>query len=146
MSMVHDSFTPQVVVVQCGADCLAGDPLGSFNLSIRGMGACIESVMKWGLPVLLLGGGDSFNERLCLFHKIIMFVGGYNFSNTARYWAYLTSLVLKQEISTDIPEHDVMPFSLFRQIISIFPLPISLSFYCSTFHYTNQIISLIMNY
>ena len=58
MSMVHGSYAPQVVVVQCGADCLAGDPLGSFNLSIRGMGACIEFILEWGLPVLLLGGGD----------------------------------------------------------------------------------------
>ena len=56
--MVHGSYAPQVVVVQCGADCLAGDPLGSFNLSIRGMGACIELILEWGLPVLLLGGGD----------------------------------------------------------------------------------------
>ena len=36
-----------------------------------------------------------------------MYVGGYNFPNTARLWAYLTSLVVKQPLSNDIPEHRV---------------------------------------
>ena len=55
--MVYDSYGPQAVVVQCGADSLAGDPLGTFNISIRGMGACLDVILQWGLPTLLLGGG-----------------------------------------------------------------------------------------
>ena len=42
-------FTPEAVVVQCGADCLVGD----FNLTL----ACLRQVLDWGRPTLLLGGG-----------------------------------------------------------------------------------------
>ena len=50
-------FTPEAVVVQCGADCLVGDDIGTFNLTLEGMGACLRQVLDWGRPTLLLGGG-----------------------------------------------------------------------------------------
>lgn len=84
---VYARYCPNVVVVQCGADCLSGDPLGTFNLTSKGMGACINTILKWNLPLMLLGGG------------------GYNYPNTARYWTYLTSLLVNQPLSNDIPEH-----------------------------------------
>ncbi|CAG2057369.1 unnamed protein product, partial [Timema podura] len=31
--------------------------------------------------------------------------GGYNLANTARYWTYLTSIILDQKIPSEIPEH-----------------------------------------
>ena len=34
-------------------------------------------------------------------------IGGYNYPNTARYWTYLTSLLVNQALSNDIPEHKV---------------------------------------
>ena len=30
-------YRPSVIVLQCGADSLAGDRLGCFNLSLKGM-------------------------------------------------------------------------------------------------------------
>ncbi len=36
------AFKPDAVVVQCGADALACDPLGGFNLTPDGMGKCLE--------------------------------------------------------------------------------------------------------
>ena len=33
---VMDFFRPGAVVLQCGADSLAGDRLGTFNLSMKG--------------------------------------------------------------------------------------------------------------
>ncbi|XP_063237898.1 histone deacetylase 8-like [Bacillus rossius redtenbacheri] len=86
-SKVFSAFRPKAVVVQCGADCLSKDPLGTFNLTPRGLGRCVQRVLSWGLPTLFLGGG------------------GYNFANTARCWTYLTSVIVGWEIPPDIPDH-----------------------------------------
>lgn len=51
------AFKPNAVVVQCGADSLAFDPLGGFNLSIEGLGLCVQRILKADLPTLFLGGG-----------------------------------------------------------------------------------------
>lgn len=37
MSKVMEVYRPSAVVLQCGADSLAGDRLGCFNLSLKGM-------------------------------------------------------------------------------------------------------------
>ena len=34
---VMEMYRPSAVVLQCGADSLAGDRLGCFNLSLRGV-------------------------------------------------------------------------------------------------------------
>nr|CAD7406824.1 unnamed protein product [Timema cristinae] len=86
-SKVLHVFRPNAVVVQCGADCLNKDPIGTFNLTPKGLGECICKVLAWKLPLLFLGGG------------------GYNLANTARYWTYLTSILLDQKIPSEIPEH-----------------------------------------
>ena len=36
MSKVMEMYRPSAVVLQCGADSLAGDRLGCFNLSLKG--------------------------------------------------------------------------------------------------------------
>ena len=36
MSKVMEVYRPSAVVLQCGADSLAGDRLGCFNLSLKG--------------------------------------------------------------------------------------------------------------
>eukprot|EP00741_Cyanophora_paradoxa_P005794 tig00000113_g5615.t1 len=41
MTKVMENFRPGAVVLQCGADSLAGDRLGSFNLTTRGHGECV---------------------------------------------------------------------------------------------------------
>ena len=61
---VRTHFSREAVVVQCGADALAGDPLGSFNLTLKGVGECVEAVLLWHLPTLLLGGGNSVHLAL----------------------------------------------------------------------------------
>ena len=35
-------FQPDAFVIQCGADCLTGDPLGGFNLTPEGMAQCVD--------------------------------------------------------------------------------------------------------
>ncbi|CAL5975872.1 Histone_deacetylase [Hexamita inflata] len=85
MADVMQFYRPEAIVLQCGADSLAGDRLGCFNLTLRGHGACIEFVKKFGLPLIILGGG------------------GYTLRNVARCWTYETSLIVGKEISEQIP-------------------------------------------
>jgi len=42
--------------------------------------------------------------------KIILVVGGYNIANTARCYAYLTSIALGERIPDSIPENDVSSY------------------------------------
>lgn len=77
-----------MVVIQCGADSLAHDKLGTFNTTLRGHGACVKYVKEWGLPLLVLGGG------------------GYTIKNVARCWAYETGICLDQELDDDLPLTD----------------------------------------
>ena len=78
-------FRPGAIVLQCGADSLAGDRLGVFNLSLRGHSACVEYFDQLGLPLLVLGGG------------------GYTMRNVARCWTYETAKLLNVEVSNDLP-------------------------------------------
>ena len=78
-------YKPSVIVLQCGADSLGGDRLGSFNLSIAGHGECVKLVKSFGIPLLVLGGG------------------GYTIRNVSRCWAYETSVLTGIPISNDLP-------------------------------------------
>ena len=57
MTRVMDSYRPDVVVVQCGADSLSKDLLGGMNLSVEGHGECLQIMKNFGIPLVLLGGG-----------------------------------------------------------------------------------------
>jgi histone deacetylase 8 len=54
---IWSAYCPHAVVVQCGADCINGDPAYAFNLTPRGIGLCIKKILAWDLPTLFLGGG-----------------------------------------------------------------------------------------
>lgn len=84
-----ETFRPSAICLQCGADSLAGDRLGRFNLQVQGHGACVEYVKGLGLPLLLVGGG------------------GYTPRNVARAWAYETSIAIGADKQIDhiLPEH-----------------------------------------
>ncbi|KAF9561398.1 histone deacetylase complex protein [Agrocybe pediades] len=94
---IKDVFKPSYTIVQCGTDALAGDPCATFNWSLGNvdgsMGWCIRQIMQWPGKKLLLGGG------------------GYNSPNTARAWAYLTSIALDDplDLSMEIPDHVGFP-------------------------------------
>lgn len=80
-------YRPTAIVLQCGADSLGGDRLGCFNVNIKGHGACVAFVKKFGLPLLVLGGG------------------GYTPRNVAKAWAYETSLCIGAEVHPNLPAH-----------------------------------------
>eukprot|EP00796_Vickermania_ingenoplastis_P009988 gene9988-6971_t len=82
---VCEAFRPEAVVLQCGADSLGGDRLGSFNLSSWGHGECVRCVKATGLPVLAVGGG------------------GYTIRNVAKLWAYETSILCGVQLPTSTP-------------------------------------------
>lgn len=75
-------------MLQCGADSLSGDKLGSLNLSMKGHAECVKFVESFGLPTMLLGGG------------------GYTVKNVARTWAYETGIVLGEELDENLPYND----------------------------------------
>nr|XP_022288958.1 histone deacetylase 8-like [Crassostrea virginica] len=83
----HEKFSPLAVVCQCGADGLSGDPMDSFNLTPKALGHCLQFVLQWKLPTLVLGGG------------------GYHSPNTARCWTHLTAILCGRKIPPEIPDH-----------------------------------------
>ncbi|KAK8767946.1 hypothetical protein V5799_005273, partial [Amblyomma americanum] len=89
---VMEFFQPNCIVLQCGADSLAGDRLGCFNLSIRGHGECVKFIRELGLPTLVLGGG------------------GYTVRNVARAWTYETALLLDEPVSSEIPYNEYFEY------------------------------------
>ena len=94
MDAIMDKFRPTAIVLQCGADSLAGDRLGCFNLSLDGHAECVRHTMNYGVPILLLGGG------------------GYTIRNVARCWCYETAVVLNKdkEISNQLPYSDYFEY------------------------------------
>jgi len=50
-------FAPQAVVVTCGTDALAGDPLSKLSLSNGALWAAVERVIELAEPAVVLGGG-----------------------------------------------------------------------------------------
>lgn len=83
-------FQPDAIVCQCGVDGLAGDPLGTFNLTPLAYSNCLELIMSTHLPLLVLGGG------------------GYHKANAARCFTSILAGILNVKLSTDIPEHEVL--------------------------------------
>ncbi|KAI6132369.1 hypothetical protein EV401DRAFT_273527 [Pisolithus croceorrhizus] len=94
---IENTFNPDFIVIQCGVDGLAGDPVATWNWCLGGegsLGSWLEKMLRqWRGKKLLLGGG------------------GYNSANAARAWAYLTSIAMGNPLppDTDIPEHRALP-------------------------------------
>ena len=78
---IMDWYRPGAVVLQCGADSLAGDRLGCFNLSSKGHAECAEFVKSFNLPIMVVGGG------------------GYTIRNVACVWTYETGLFAGEKLS-----------------------------------------------
>jgi histone deacetylase 1/2 len=90
ISKVMEVFRPSAVVLQCGADSLAGDKLGGFNMTMHGHAECVRFLRQHDVPLVLLGGG------------------GYTVKNVARAWTYETACALgvESEIDPHLPWSD----------------------------------------
>uniref|UniRef100_K3WMR1 histone deacetylase n=1 Tax=Globisporangium ultimum (strain ATCC 200006 / CBS 805.95 / DAOM BR144) TaxID=431595 RepID=K3WMR1_GLOUD len=89
---VH-KLQPAVLVLVCGVDTLARDPLGGFNLTSAGICACVETCLSFHLPMLLLGAG------------------GYSDVDASKCYAEVVATVLgaRQSLPERIPEHTFYP-------------------------------------
>ncbi|KAL2507456.1 Histone deacetylase 9 [Forsythia ovata] len=92
ITKVVEIYQPGAIVLQCGADSLAGDRLGCFNLSIDGHAACVRLVKSLNLPLLVTGGG------------------GYTKENVARCWTVETGVLLDAELPDEIPENEYIKY------------------------------------
>lgn len=54
VSKVMEVYKPNAVVLQCGADSLAGDRLGCFNLSLKGTNLKLLSYIETLYSICLL--------------------------------------------------------------------------------------------
>lgn len=77
---VKEAFDPDYVVLQLGVDGLPGDRVGQYGAwaitGEGGVGWCLDQVRRWGLKVVVTGGG------------------GYDHANAARAWAMATSILV----------------------------------------------------
>jgi len=89
---IMERFRPGAVVLQCGADSLAGDRLGTFNLTLTGHGRCVEYIKSFNVPVLMVGGG------------------GYTVRNVSRCWTYETAIMLGEQIPNELPYTEYMEY------------------------------------
>ncbi|KAI8048802.1 hypothetical protein BDF22DRAFT_729552 [Syncephalis plumigaleata] len=92
ISHIMEWYRPGAVVLQCGADSLAGDRLGCFNLSMKGHAACVEFMKSFNVPLMVVGGG------------------GYTIRNVARAWTYETSILCGVELNEQLPYNDYFEF------------------------------------
>lgn len=86
-------FDSQVVVIQTGCDGLSTDPHKEWNLTIKGIASAVKRIVDtvYPIPVLLLGGG------------------GYNHTETAKCWAYVTKVLTGDNKDWDmLPEHSYL--------------------------------------
>jgi len=86
---VIDTYDPRAIVLQCGADSLGGDKLGSFNINIKAHGFCVEFIKSkcHDRPLLIIGGG------------------GYTPRNVARCWTHETSICVEAKLKDVLPAH-----------------------------------------
>ncbi|TFY55262.1 hypothetical protein EVJ58_g8361 [Rhodofomes roseus] len=98
-------FQPSAIVLQCGADSLAGDRLGCLNLTMEGHANCIKYVRARNIPLVLLGGG------------------GYTVKNVVRAWTYETACALgiEREIDPNLPWNEYFEWFGPRYRLEVLP-------------------------
>lgn len=79
------AFRPQALVVTCGADALADDPLAKLSLSNRALWRTVSRLLPLAPRVILLGGG------------------GYNPWSVSRCWAGLWGLATGRDLDRPLP-------------------------------------------
>jgi len=92
MSKVMEHYCPEAIVMVCGADSLAGDRIGCWNLSIAGHTNCVKYMASFCIPMLVLVGG------------------GYTLRNVPRCWVNETAAILQTEISDQLPHNDYFEY------------------------------------
>jgi len=76
---------PAALVLCCGADCLAGDPLSGMELTNTALWAAVAELLDLALPTVILGGG------------------GYNPWTVTRYWAGMWGTIVGRDLPAQLP-------------------------------------------
>lgn len=79
------AFDADALVLCCGADCLAGDPLSTMMFSNTALWDTVERLLALDRPTVVLGGG------------------GYNPWTVSRYWAGLWGRISAREMPDRLP-------------------------------------------
>ena len=80
------SSAADAVVICCGADCLAGDPLSTMMLTNQALWRAVEQLIAPGRPTVIVGGG------------------GYNPWTVTRYWAGMWGRISGQVFPDHLPD------------------------------------------
>jgi acetoin utilization protein AcuC len=78
-------FAPDALVLCCGADSLAGDPLSAMELSNVALWDTVDRLLELDVPAVVLGGG------------------GYNPWTVCRYWAGMWGRLAGQTMPETLP-------------------------------------------
>jgi len=81
-----EKLAPQALVIACGADALAGDPLTRMGLSNEALWRAVDSLIARSPTAAVLGGG------------------GYNPWTVARYWTGLWARLSGRDVPAELPE------------------------------------------
>lgn len=81
-----EQLAPEALVIACGADALAGDPLARMGLSNQALWRAVEALVERAPAAVVLGGG------------------GYNPWTVARCWAGLWGRLSGRGIPAELPE------------------------------------------
>jgi acetoin utilization protein AcuC len=81
-----DRIAPEALVLTCGADALAGDPLASMALSNVALWDAVERIVGVAPHAVVLGGG------------------GYNPWTLARYWTGIWARLSRRHVPENLPE------------------------------------------
>ncbi|KAI8529066.1 hypothetical protein RHMOL_Rhmol12G0196700 [Rhododendron molle] len=105
LQKVMEVYQPDAVVLQCGADSLAGDRLGCFNLSVKGHADCLRFLRSFNVPLMVLGGG------------------GYTIRNVARCWCYETAVAVGVEPDNKLPYNEYYEYFGPDYTLHVEPMP-----------------------
>ena len=82
---LFDAKDADALVLCCGADCLAGDPLSNMKLTNVALWDAVDQLIALDVPTVVLGGG------------------GYNPWTVTRYWAGMWGRISGQEMPNSLP-------------------------------------------
>jgi len=57
MKKVIEIYNPEVIILQAGADSVAHDMIGEFNITSMCHGEAVNFMLNFNIPTILLGGG-----------------------------------------------------------------------------------------
>lgn len=106
LSAVVRCFDPEALVLQCGADTIAGDLIGRLCVSTLAHTQCVADALSLSLPTVLLGGG------------------GYHVFHTAKCWAVHTATALGRtalQLPCYVPREDMYYTDYRRECVPLRP-------------------------